>query len=227
MDLVGVKNLGETQDENDRNFKFIYEFIINKFGFLTIEEIKEAFRMYVAKEFEIKVFRILDCILIAEVLDNYINFRNEKLRSYEPKNKIKPQLEIITNSKKSEIVEEGVNRAYSEYCKSPKNLQDNIEYIFDYLAESGKIKLASKDTPKLLKYYSEKTEQAKQELLSEKNQEMKLAKKAMNTSMINILKDAVDEISSGSSKKLFLRTKRLVLIDYFNKCILDGKTNIF
>jgi len=56
---------------------------------------------------------------------------------------------------------------------------------------------------------------------------MKIAKSKANPAMVKILQTAIDEIESLSGKKIVIRTKRLVLIDFFNKCILDGKQIIF
>ena len=88
LDILGVKCLDEDLNEHKRKFKFLYKFIISTFGFLTIPEIKEAFRMYVAKEFGHKdIYRTLDTIVISDVLNCFIDVRAEKLRAYNQKNK--------------------------------------------------------------------------------------------------------------------------------------------
>ena len=225
LETLNVKALGDTQEEHDKSSEFITSFIISQFGMLTVEEIKEAFRMYASKQFEAKVFRMLDCVLVGEVLTSYIDFRNESLATYKPKNE-NMKLEVITSTRKKEINEGSVNRVYSEY-KNDNYLQENTEYIFDYLAEVGSIKLATEETVKLKAYYEKKMLEAKEELLTEKQREMKIAKSKVNPAMVKILQTAIDEIESLSGKKIVIRTKRLVLIDFFNKCILDGKQIIF
>ena len=79
----------DDQDNLDFQMPLILDFIKSKFGTLTIPEIKEAFKMYVAKEFpEIKVFRMLDCIVVGEILTAFVNFRNDSLRVYDDKKRV-------------------------------------------------------------------------------------------------------------------------------------------
>lgn len=79
----------EEQDDLDFQMPLILDFIKTKFGILTIPEIKEAFKMYVAKEFaDIKVFRMLDCIVVGEILTAFVNFRNDSLRVYDDKKRL-------------------------------------------------------------------------------------------------------------------------------------------
>lgn len=88
--LVRILNIktasAEEQDHLDFQMPIILDFIKSKFGMLTIPEIKEAFKMYVAREFaDIKVFRILDCVVVGEILGAYRNFSIESLRVYDAK----------------------------------------------------------------------------------------------------------------------------------------------
>ena len=64
--ILNIKTTSE-QEKKDLNVQMlvVLDFIRTKFSSLTIEEVKEAFKMYVSKEFpEIKVFRILDCVVV-------------------------------------------------------------------------------------------------------------------------------------------------------------------
>ena len=90
--LIRILNIKVSSKEEEENLDFqmvlILDFIKTKFGSLTIPEIKEAFKMFIAKEFpELKVFRILDCIVVADVLNAYKEFRNDSLRTYDFKKK--------------------------------------------------------------------------------------------------------------------------------------------
>lgn len=102
--LITILNIKISNDEEklqlDKQMILIFDLIKTKYGSLTVPEIKEAFKMYVAKEFpEIKVFRMLDCIVVGEILTAFTSFRNESLRVYDAK-----KLSII--NKPSEPTEE-------------------------------------------------------------------------------------------------------------------------
>jgi len=99
------------------------DFIKSKFGFLTTEEIKEAFKMYVARQFkDIKVFRILDSVSIGEVLNAYIEFRNQSLAPYERKKQnLINATSGITDSEKQKIRNEFLKTVFDDlkecgYC---------------------------------------------------------------------------------------------------------------
>ncbi len=85
--MLNIK-VSSPEEEQDLQIQMlvVMDFIKSMFGFLTIEEIKQAFKMYVSKEFpEIKVFRLLDCVSIGEVLSAYTEYRNQSLRIYTDK----------------------------------------------------------------------------------------------------------------------------------------------
>lgn len=109
------------QDEMDFQMPIILDFIKSKFGTLTIPEIKEAFKMYVAREFEgIKVFRILDCILVGEILTAYTDFRNESLRIYDSKK----QTLLLEATQTAEVDKKAIREAF-------------LRQIFDDLNKKG------------------------------------------------------------------------------------------
>ena len=88
--MVTILSIKTTNDQDrfelDQQMILVFDLIRTKFGTLTIPEIKEAFKMYVSKEFpEIKVFRMLDCVSVGEILRAFTDFRNESLRVYDDK----------------------------------------------------------------------------------------------------------------------------------------------
>ncbi len=90
--LITIINIKVSSEEEklqlDKQMILIFDLIKTKFGSLTVPEIKEAFKMFIAKEFpELKVYRILDCVVVAEVLNAYKEFRNDSLRAYDFKKK--------------------------------------------------------------------------------------------------------------------------------------------
>jgi hypothetical protein len=91
--LINIINIKVSSEEEklqlDKQMVLIFDLIKTKFGSLTVPEIKEAFKMFVAKEFpELKVFRILDCVVVADVLNAYKDYRNETLRVYDAKKRL-------------------------------------------------------------------------------------------------------------------------------------------
>ena len=85
--ILGIKfNSQDDKNQLDRQMILVLDLIKSKFSTLTIPEIREAFKMYVAHELpNTKVFRVVDCIAVAEVLVAYMEFRSESLRVYDQK----------------------------------------------------------------------------------------------------------------------------------------------
>lgn len=195
----------------------VSDFIKTKFGFLTIPEIQEAFKMFVAKEFsEIKVFRILDCIVVGEVLNAFIDFRNENLRVYEQK-KQSVMLEKenkITPDKEFKIMSEAINKKYYEYLES-KDIQEPFAHIFKELIERSIIKMPTKETPKLSLYYDNKIKEASEQLIDEfKNtSETDKYKRKLIKEVLQSIINQEDNLEAKT--KIEMRAKKLVLIDFF------------
>lgn len=104
----------------------ILDFIKSKFGMLTIPEIKEAFKMYIAKDFpEIKVYRILDCVVVGEILSAYKDFSTESLRIYDSKKRLFLEQKIeITELEKKTIREEFLKKIFDDL--KTRNYSDDL-----------------------------------------------------------------------------------------------------
>lgn len=116
--LIRILNIKISTPEDEENMNFqmamVLDLIRTKFGNLTIPEIKEAFKMYVARDFaELKVFRILDCACVGEVLTAFTNFRTDALRIHIDKQ--------IRERNTVEIREE----------EKEKNFQEFLTMVFD------------------------------------------------------------------------------------------------
>lgn len=84
--LLNIQFKAEEKDYRDAQTLVLSDFLTDRFKQLTLEEVKQAFKMYAAKEFpELKTFRILDCIALGEVLNAFIERRNETLHVYNQK----------------------------------------------------------------------------------------------------------------------------------------------
>jgi len=208
----------EEQDNLDFQIPIILDFIKSKFGFLTIPEIKEAFKMYVAKEFqEVKVFRLLDCMIISDVLTAFIEFRNESLRIYEQKKQyiMLEQKNEISEKEQFDIMSDAINKKYNEYLQT-KNIQEPFSHIFNELIERGIIKMPTKKTPKLSIYYDNKIQEAKNQLINEFENTSE-PDKHKRKRLKEILSDIINNNENLDAKtKIEMRAKKLVLIDFFN-----------
>lgn len=194
----------------------ILDFIKSKFGFLTIPEIKEAFKMYVAKDFGHKdVFRTLDAIVVSDVLNCFLNYRSEKLRVYTQKNQklALEQSNKLSNSEIEKIMSDAINNKFLEFVNT-KDISEPLEHIFKELIQRKIIKMPSDENPKLYIYYENKMNEAKKQVASELKKQTALTKKEK----IDIDKHLKD-ISENNSSKVEIRAKKLVLIDFFNKQI--------
>jgi hypothetical protein len=140
--ILNIKTANkEEQDNLDFQMPLILDFIKSKFGTLTIPEIKEAFKMYVAKEFqELKVFRMLDCVAVGEVLAAYLHFRNESLRVYDSKKKkILEALPERTESQKAADFENLLKLVFKDLTES--GFSSDAWLLFSKLEDSGKLKM--------------------------------------------------------------------------------------
>lgn len=115
---------------------------------MTVPEIKEAFKMYVAKEFEdVKVFRVLDCVAVGEVLNAFREYRNESLRVYD--NKKKKLLEMSVLSK------EQIKRNHEEFLKTifddlnETGFSSDCWLVYEALEKKGLITISSSEKKKL------------------------------------------------------------------------------
>lgn len=193
----------------------VSDFLKSKFGFLTIEEIKEAFKMFVAREFpDIKVFRILDCVAIGEVLQAYTNFRNESLRTYIDKKQVllsapPPK----TDEEKKQIRLKFIEMLFEEIKKD--KFSDSAWLLYDELYNSGKIKITDEEK---FEIYN------KQLLVYANEQRTEIAKKSTIISK-SLLQDLNKKIQSGNPIKVVKnKCKNIIVSEYLNKNMYDFET---
>lgn len=232
--MVSILNIKVSNDAEKKELNtqmvIALDLIRSKFGSLTVPEVKEAFKMYVARQFDIKVFRLLDCVAVGEILTEFINFRNESLRVYiDKKSTAANKPAEISDEEKTRNTMASVNNLYKSY-RETKELDQFAEfYAFDFLAAHGKIQLVyvgeeniPKNNEAIKKYYDDKMLEAKNQLAIETSK-LKGADKAAR---LDIKKD-LEQIRSGISKSIWARAKRLILIEYFDKQITNNVETIF
>lgn len=162
--LLNIQFKPEEKAYRDTQTLVLSEFLLDRFGNLTLEEVKQAFKMYAAKEFpELKTFRILDCISLGEVLSAYIDRRNKELHVYSQKKLIRKQREIGFNPSEEQKAE---NRTMNlqllfESLKS-KGTDYSAFIYYDELKAKGKI-----TQEEALKFYDLEAKLYKLELKAE------------------------------------------------------------
>lgn len=222
--LLNLKiNSSEDKKDLDIQMIVIMDFVKSKFGFLTIPEIREAFKMYVAKDFGHKdIYRNLDTILVSDVLNCFVNFRSDSLRAYNEKNNILriQESNSLSNSEKDKIMIDAVNNKYAVFVET-KEIPEPIEHIFKELVHRNILKMPTKDNPKISIYYGNKISEAKIQIERELKSSIQISKK--DTLKV---KEELEKILNNDSSKVEIRAKKLVLIDYFNKQIGLNKEKI-
>jgi len=227
--LVAILNIkASTPDEIkklDVQMVLVWDLIKTKFGSLTFEQVQEAMKMYVSKEFpDIKVFRLLDCISIGEILNAFNDYTRESLTVYDDKKK--RLLELKPSEQTPEEIEklmiDSVESFYQHYKENGLLKHSPAHYVFDFLVEQGKIKLAGENQIAIKAYYKEKTDEAQSQLLKEQK-----VKKANSKSQRMDIQDELRRIHDGSSKAIVTRAKELVLLDFFDAYKKNNTQKIF
>lgn len=215
---IKVSNELEKQDLQVQML-VILDFVKSKFGFLTIPEIREAFKMYVAKDFGHKeIFRQLDTIVVSDVLNKFINFRADSLRKYNQDKQISIQSKSMemTEEEKKQIMIVAVNKKYSEFLLN-NDIEEPFNHVFKELVEVGKLKMPTAETPKMEMYYQKKLEDAKNQILREYG--LKTSEDKLEINRIKAITEAIinNTDNQDAKAKIEIRAKKLVLIDYFTK----------
>lgn len=185
----------------------VSDFIKTKFGTLTIPEIKEAFKMFVAREFPgIKVFRILDCVSIGQVLNAYIDYRNENLRTYEQKKKsLLEAPKSISEEEKKNIREQFLKMIFEDL--KAKAYSDDAHRLYDELDALGKIKISDIDKKILYRKEEEKFFQ---------NEKMDIRNRSAGFKAQRLMKD-LNSKSGKPIEQVKNKCKSIVVSEYLCK----------
>jgi len=150
LEILNIKIVDEEdQDAINRQLILVADLISRYFSSLTAEEVKEAMRMYVSKKFaEVKVFRLIDCVSIGEILNAYIEFRNQAIDPFliKRQNLLNAPVEK-SDSEKEKIFEDFVKMVFDEVLKN-KFCVDSW-YLFKELEEKGKIVKSNEEKQQL------------------------------------------------------------------------------
>lgn len=140
LEILNIKVLDkEEQDHIDRQLVLVADIIGTQFKNLTIPEIEEAFKLYVSKQFaDVKVFRLIDCVAVGEILNAYIEHRNQVIEPF----LIKRQTLLNapaekTKTEKEKIFSDFVKMVYYEVHE--RKFCDDAWYLFKKLEDTGTI----------------------------------------------------------------------------------------
>jgi len=152
LEILNIKIVDdEDQDAINRQLILVADLISRHFSSLTAEEVKEAMRMYVARKFpEVKVFRLIDCVSIGEILTAYTSFRNLITEPFllKRQNLLNSPIEKSDEEKKK-IFDDFVEMVYNEVLE--KGFCAEAWYIFKKLEDNKKINISNEEKTELYK----------------------------------------------------------------------------
>ena len=211
--LAGITNEIDMATKSD-----LLRFIKTRCTDITLEEIYKAFELERYNEYpeKSKHFQLFGTEYFSEVIKKYRVWKTQlKIQKNITREDNTPLLPSISDSQKEEILIKGIVRVFSEY-KQTKILPEPNTHIFDELLSRGLILGAN--TPKLEKYYADKMEEAKLEL----KKELEADKATAGYIQRKTIAREIEQILQGGSNRIIVKTKKIVLKEYFDKLIEQG-----
>ena len=211
--LAGITNEIDMATKSD-----LLRFIKTRCTDITLEEIYKAFELERYNEYpeKSKHFQLFGTEYFSEVIKKYRVWKTQlKIQKNITREDNTPLLPSISDSQKEEILIKGIVRVFSEY-KQTKILPEPNTHIFDELLSRGLILGAN--TPKLEKYYADKMEEAKLEL----KKELEAEKSTAGFIQRKTIAREIEQILQGGSNRIIVKTKKIVLKEYFDKLIEQG-----
>jgi len=208
--LAGVNNEIDMATKSD-----LLRFIKTRCTDITLEEIYKAFELERYNEYpeKSKHFQLFGTEYFSEVIKKYRVWKTQlKIQKNITREDKTPLLPSISDSQKEAIFINGIIRVFKEY-KQTKILPEPNAHIFDELLTKGLILGAN--TPKLEKYYADKMEEAKLEL----KKELEADKAMANYIQRKTIAREIEQILQGGSSRIIVKTKKIVLKEYFDKLI--------
>ena len=211
--LCGIK-----QNQSSEVWQDITNLVFSYYSDLTVEEIFKAFELERFGEYPERTehYQFFNSEYVSAVLKKYKVWKQTtKIQHNITKSESVAELPDITTSQKEEILINGIIRVFNEY-KQSKILPEPNTHIFDELLSRGLILGAN--NPKLEKYYADKMEEAKLEL----KKELEADKSTAGFIQRKTIAREIEQILQGRSNRIIVKTKKIVLKDYFDKLINEG-----
>ena len=150
LEILNIKIVDdEDQHAINRQLVLVADLIQSHFSVLTAPEIKEAMKMYVSKRFlQVKVFRLIDCVSIGEILTAYIEFRNQNIEPFlnKRKNLLLESVEV-SQKEKEKIREDYLKTVFNEIAEN--SFSDSAHFLYNDLCLSGRVSPTDRQKKKL------------------------------------------------------------------------------
>lgn len=206
---IGIKTIDMPNKQD------ISRMILSSYNDLTLEEIYKAFELERYGNYDEKTehFQLFNAEYVAAILKKYKNWK----QTTKMQHNISPpsSLPEITESKKEEILVNGIIRVFDEY-ETTGIMPEPNNYIFDDLYERKII--PDGNTPEIQAYYQKKYNQATAEIQKELKTNVPL-----NKNENRAIADELQKIIDNNSDKVAARVKKIILTEYFAKLIKEGK----
>lgn len=211
--LAGIKEALDHATKGD-----LYRNLKNYCQDLTLEEIYKAFELERYGEYPTKSnhFQLFGTDYFSEVVKKYRVWKREQLTAHNITIEVKNQLPEKTISQIKQDLDKGIILRFNEF-KTFKPMTEPIIHIYDELLNRGVILGAN--TPKLIDYYNQKQKEAKHQLEKELEKEIAVNFSTKRKDLQKIL----EQVQGGNSNKIIVRTKRIVLEEYFTKLLSEDK----
>lgn len=212
--IMGMAGISTRLDEF--NATDITKMIFNLHSELTIEEIYKAFELerHFGYEEKTEHYNLFNADYISKIFMKYKKWKQNQKHIHN----ISPPKQIpeMTDSEKKQIIDNGIIRKYNEYVET-QSIEEPFVYIFDELIERNVIKSRGENTPSLDQYYQNKINQAHLEITKELKNFTSADKSERNS-----VKAELERVINGSSNKVEIRAKRIILGEFFTKVIRSG-----
>jgi hypothetical protein len=203
---------------------FIKQDIINMltgyWSILSFEEIIKAFELERFGVYSEKTehFQLFDCNYISSVFKKYQKWKRENKLEHNIKSETTET--TMSEDEIKQILVNAVNNKYQEFLETG-DISNPIIGVFQELIDCKILKMPNSETPKLEVYYQNILEIAKEQVKLEQESKSSIDKMERQT-----IKSELEKIQNGTSAKIEIRAKKLVLIDYFTKCKTENKKQI-
>lgn len=211
--FAGIKEGIADFDKRD-----IMKMMLGRYSDLTPEEIWKAFELerYGGYPKKSDHYQLFNANYVSDVMVKYRQWKHEMKMTYsiQPPRKTIELLAEITPEGKDQLLKSGIVAAFEAFKKTG-TIESPFVHYFDFLLEHGYIK--GWETPELLKYYQRVHVRAEQQLTEEYAEKTS----AQKSERIQIKEDYA-KILNGTSPKIEVRKKLIILTEYFTKHHLAG-----
>lgn len=216
--LMQIKNPIDSFIKQD-----IINMLVNHYSSISIEELIKAFeleRFAVYKE-KTEHYQLFDTTYISAVLKKYKEWKQKNKIEFNINQEAKMENQLTPEEIDKSLIN-AINNAYSFFL-SNNDIQEPFLYIFQDLIDRGLLKMPNKNTPKMLDYYIKKYNEAIDQIKTEAENFTSTDKNERQKNRA-ILQSVLTDLENKEAKnKVEIRSKKLVLIDFFTKYKNENK----